>query len=138
MADAIDPAKTPRARPLSPHLSIYRQEITMVMSIVHRATGVALYAGTVLLAWWLIAAATGPGYHAYVQGLLATVPAKVVLLGFTWALFHHMLGGLRHLIWDTGRAFAPAGTNALGWLTIVGSVILTAAFWLVVDKGAWL
>ena len=72
MADTIDPSKPARARPLSPHLSIYRNEITMVMSIVHRLTGIVLYAGTLLVAWWLIAAATGPAYHAYVQGLLAT------------------------------------------------------------------
>jgi len=85
-------------RPISPHLQIYRPTINMVMSILHRITGVILYAGTLLLAWWLIAIATGPDYYAFVNSILASIPGKVVLLGYTWALMHHMLGGIRHFI----------------------------------------
>ena len=94
-------------RPLSPHIQIYYPLINMVMSIVHRITGVALYVGSLLLAWWLIAAATGPDYYNYVVSWFATWPGKLVLLGYTWALMHHMLGGIRHLIWDTGLRLRP-------------------------------
>ncbi len=86
-----------RARPLSPHLQIYRPQINMVMSILHRITGAALYFGTLLIVWWLVAAATGPDYFAFVNGLLATWPGMVIIVGFTWALIHHMLGGLAPL-----------------------------------------
>ena len=94
-------------RPLSPHIQIYYPLINMVMSIVHRITGAALYIGSLLLAWWLIAAATGPDYYNYVVSWFATWPGKLILLGYTWALMHHMLGGIRHLIWDTGLGLRP-------------------------------
>ena len=83
-------------RPLSPHLQIYKPIPTMVMSIVHRITGGALYFGTILVAWWLIAAATGQAYFDLVNWVLGSIIGKIVLLGYTWALLHHMLGGLRH------------------------------------------
>ena len=92
-------------RPLSPHLQIYRPQINMVMSIVHRITGAGLYFGMLLLAWWLLAAATGPGPYADVSWFFGTLIGKLILFGFTWALMHHALGGVRHLIWDTGRGF---------------------------------
>jgi succinate dehydrogenase / fumarate reductase, cytochrome b subunit len=116
-------------RPLSPHLGIYRPTITMVMSIVHRITGSALYVGTLLLAAWLLAAAMGQQVYGTVNALFGHPLGKLVLLGYTWALAHHMLGGIRHLIWDTGRALQPRAADALGWLTIVGSLALTAALW---------
>jgi succinate dehydrogenase / fumarate reductase, cytochrome b subunit len=116
-------------RPLSPHLSIYRPQINMVMSIVHRLTGAALYVGTILLAAWLIAAAMGEQAFAVVSQILAHPFGKLVLLGYSWALIHHMLGGIRHLIWDTGRGLAPRVADALAWLTIIGSLGLTAALW---------
>lgn len=103
----------------------------MVMSILHRITGAALYFGTLLLAWWLVAAAMGPDYFAFVNGLLWSLPGKAVLLGYTWALMHHMLGGIRHLIWDTGRGFDIDTVNLLSNLTIIGSLLLTAAIWFV-------
>jgi succinate dehydrogenase / fumarate reductase cytochrome b subunit len=118
-----------RPRPLSPHLSIYRNEITMVMSIVHRITGMGLYLGTLLVAWWLIAAAVGPSYYEFVQGIIHSWFGRLVLLGYTWALMHHMLGGVRHLIWDTGRAFDIPSTNRLAWATLGGSIVLTIAIW---------
>jgi succinate dehydrogenase / fumarate reductase cytochrome b subunit len=116
-------------RPLSPHLGIYRMQINMVMSIVHRLTGAALYFGTLLLAAWLIAAATGEQAFAAVSQVFAHPLGKLVLIGYTWALVHHMLGGIRHLIWDTGRAMQPRAADALSWLTILGSLALTAALW---------
>jgi succinate dehydrogenase / fumarate reductase cytochrome b subunit len=101
----------------------------MVMSIVHRITGAALYFGSLLLAWWLVAAAAGPDYFAFVNAIFGSLPGKVVLFGYTWVLLHHMLGGIRHLIWDTGRGYDLATVDRLAWGTIVGSVTLTALVW---------
>ncbi|MEM9026937.1 MAG: succinate dehydrogenase, cytochrome b556 subunit [Pseudomonadota bacterium] len=117
-------------RPLSPHLQVYTPEINMVMSIVHRITGVALYAGTLLLAWWLIAAATSPESFALVSELFGSILGRVVLIGYTWALLHHMFGGIRHFVWDTGRGFGLAYVDAMCWATLIGSVGITAAIWL--------
>jgi len=124
-------AETPHLaeRPLSPYLSIYSLLINMVMSILHRITGAALYVGTLLLAAWLIGAAMGERPYAMVNGVFGHPFGKLVLFGYTWALFHHMLGGIRHLIWDTGRGFQIWQVNLLSWLTIIGSVSLTLAAW---------
>ena len=128
MADApTTPAR--REQPLSPHLAIYSLTINMVMSIVHRITGAALYFGTLLLAWWLIAIAQGPDSLARVNTVLGHPLGKLVLVGYTWALLHHMLGGLRHFVWDTGRGFNLGTVNRMSWMTIIGSVALTAALW---------
>ncbi len=121
-------------RPLSPHLQIYRKLNNMVMSILHRITGVALYFGTLLLAWWLIAAASGPKYFEFVNGIFGSLLGKLVLLGYTWALFHHMLGGIRHFIWDTGRGYDLKSVDRLSTLTIVLSVLLTVIVWAVAFK----
>lgn len=126
------PLKTGVKRPLSPHLQIYSPLINMVMSIIHRITGAALYFGTLLLAWWLIAAAAGPEHLDFVNGLLASPIGVLVLVGYTWAFMHHLLGGVRHLIWDTGRGFALGSVDMLCWLTLAGSLLLTAGVWLAV------
>ena len=118
-------------RPLSPHLSIYKPLINMVMSILHRLTGAALYFGTLPLAAWLIATAMGEVEFNYVNALFAHPVGQLVLFGYTWALAHHMLGGIRHLIWDTGRGLQIWQVNALSWLTILGSISLTVAIWAV-------
>ena len=118
-----------RARPLSPHLQIYRPMLTMLMSIAHRVTGAALYFGTLLVAWWLIAAASGPNYYAAVQWFMGTVVGRLVLFGYTWALIHHMLGGIRHLIWDTGHGFSASEREWLSLATVIGSVLLTLLLW---------
>jgi len=125
-------AKTTRLkeRPLSPHLQIYKPLLTMMMSIVHRITGGALYFGTLLLVWWLIAAAAGPNAYAQVQWFMATLFGRLILFGYTWALIHHMLGGIRHLIWDTGRGFEPGERERLAGATLVGSIALTIILWL--------
>jgi len=117
-------------RPLSPHIQIYSPLINMVMSIVHRITGAALYFGSLLLAWWLISAATGPDYYNYVVSWFATWPAKIILLGYTWALMHHMLGGLRHFVWDTGYGYDLKTIDLLSWGSLAGSLILTAFIWI--------
>ncbi len=129
MADAKSERNLRIERPLSPHLQVYRPLINMTMSIIHRLTGVALYFGTILLAWWLTAAATGPEYFSYVSGVFGSLPGRVVLIGYTWALLHHMLGGLRHFLWDTGRGFDLTTVDRLSWGTIILSVLLTGAIW---------
>ena len=105
----------------------------MMMSIIHRITGGALYFGTLLLAWWLIAAAAGPDQFAISKAFLGSPLGLLILLGYTWAFMHHLLGGIRHLIWDTGRGFELSTVDALCWLTLVLSLALTAAIW----AGAW-
>ena len=118
-------------RPLSPHLQIYKPILTMVMSILHRITGAALYFGTVLVAWWLIAAAAGPAYFDFVNEIYGSILGRLVLFGFTWALVHHMLGGLRHFIWDMGAGFGEKARDWLAKATIIGSVSLTLILWII-------
>jgi len=123
-------AETPaRNRPLSPHLGIYRPMLTMMLSIVHRITGGALYFGTLLLAWWLVAAATGPEAYAVVQEVATSWIGRLVLFGYTWALIHHLLGGLRHFFWDLGTGFDLGTVEWVARLTVVGSVVLTVLVW---------
>ena len=116
-------------RPLSPHLSVYRIMINTVMSIVHRITGAALYFGTLLLAAWLVAAAMGERQFTLVNSLFGHPLGQLVLFGYTWAIFHHMLGGLRHFIWDTGSNLDITSVDVLSWATIILSLLLTAALW---------
>lgn len=117
-------------RPLSPHLQIYRWPITMATSILHRASGVGLGIGTLLLAWWLVAAAAGPDYFAYVQGVLGSWLGRLILLGFTWALFFHLCNGIRHLVWDVGIGFEKAAASRASWIVITASVVLTVVAWI--------
>ncbi len=132
MTDA-DTSKSARTnRPLSPHLQVYSPPINMVMSILHRITGGALYFGTLLLAWWLISAAIGPAYFAKVSEVFGSTLGQIILFGYTWALIHHMLGGVRHFIWDTGRGLDIETVDLLSWATITGSVLLTVLIWLFV------
>jgi len=120
-----------RARPLSPHLQVYKMMLTFVMSGFHRISGFVLYFGVVLLAWWLIAAAAGPNAYANVEWFMGSWIGRLVLLGYTWALLHHMLGGIRHLIWDTIHGFEPAEREMLALATLVGSISLTVVVWVV-------
>ncbi len=123
--------KAPASRPLSPHLGIYRLTLTMAMSIAHRLTGAALYFGTALIAWWLIAAASGPNGYGTVQWFMGTWIGRLILFGYTWALIHHMLGGIRHLVWDTGRGLGPVEREWFARATLFGSVILAVVLWIV-------
>jgi succinate dehydrogenase cytochrome b subunit len=120
-----------RERPLSPHLQIYRWPLPMAMSIVHRATGIALYYGTVLVAWWLIAAGAGPNAYSKIGGFINSWFGRLVLFAYTWTLIHHMLGGIRHLIWDSGYGFEPHERESLSFATIAGSVGLTLVLWVI-------
>jgi len=118
-----------RPRPLSPHLQIYRPMLTMTMSIVHRITGAALYYGMLLLAWWLIAAASGPNAYATFEAFIGSLIGRLILFGYTWALIHHTLGGIRHLIWDTVHGLEPAERELLTLATLVGSIVITLLLW---------
>ena len=118
-----------RARPLSPHLSVWRFTLTMTLSIVHRITGVALYAGMLLLVLWLAAAAWGPGPLASVNAVYAHPLGQLVLFGFTWALFHHMLGGLRYLFWDLGQGYERTIREGAALAHVVLAILLTLAVW---------
>jgi succinate dehydrogenase / fumarate reductase cytochrome b subunit len=122
-------SKAPIQRPLSPHIQIYRPMLTMMMSIVHRITGVGLYFGMLILAWWLIAAASGPNAYSNIEGFMGSLIGRLVLFGYTWALIHHMLGGIRHLIWDTGHGFGAHEREWLARATLGGSIGLTIVLW---------
>lgn len=126
---------TDARRPLSPHLQIYRPMLTMMMSIAHRISGASLAIGFILLAWWLIGVGLGPEAFATVNGFFASLFGRFLLFLFSWALIHHMLGGIRHLIWDTGRALDLASIEVFAWATIIGSTVLTVALWAL---GYWL
>ena len=118
-----------RERPLSPHLTIYRPPITMTMSIIHRITGIALYFGTLLLAWWLIAAASGPTAYANVQAFTSSFIGRLIVFGYTWALMHHLLSGIRHFVWDLGYGFKATEREALTWGALIGGIALTVLLW---------
>ena len=119
-----------RARPLSPHLSIYRMTITMAMSIVHRITGAALYFGTLLVAAWLIAASISEPYFDLVNNIYGSWIGRLILFGYTWVLIHHMMGGLRHLVWDTGTGLEKHTSSKIAWATLVASIALTILIWI--------
>lgn len=123
-------ARPTSPRPLSPHLTIFRPLITMMMSIVHRITGVALYVGMALVAWLFIAAAIGPAAYATATGFFSSWFGLLLLFGFTWALMHHTLGGVRHMIWDMGAGYSYRGRNGLAWATLIGSTVLTLVLWI--------
>jgi len=120
-----------QARPLSPHLTIYKPPITMTTSILHRITGGALYVGTLLVAWWLIAAAVSDSYFNFVNWIFGTWIGRLVLFGYTWALMLHMLGGIRHLVWDTGAGLEKHIASRIAWATVIGSIVLTLAIWII-------
>lgn len=119
------------ARPLSPHLQIYRWSWTMAMSIAHRATGVALYAGTVLIAAWLVAAASGPAAFDTAQAIAGSWFGRLVLFGYSFVLLHHMAGGVRHFIWDMGKGYDPQTRMNLAKYSVVFSGGLTLLVWIV-------
>jgi len=131
MAKTLTTKPGASARPLSPHLQIYKMTITMAMSILHRITGAALFFGTALLVVFLVALSTGKGNFALVEAVYGSLIGKLVLFGYTWALFHHMLGGLRHLVWDTGAGFDRLSRFQLGWATLIGALVMTGLVWLI-------
>lgn len=122
----------PSTRPLSPHLSIYKFRPTMVMSILHRITGSALYVGTLFFVWWLVAAAGGPEAFSYASAFFGSIIGQLILFGYTWALLHHMFGGVRHLIWDTGRGLGKETSTRLAQATLVASLAVTLILWIAI------
>jgi succinate dehydrogenase / fumarate reductase cytochrome b subunit len=120
------------ARPLSPHLSVYRWEIQMVTSIVHRGTGIFLSLGMLLVCWALLALASGPDAFARVGAFCASWLGMLLLLGCTWSLAFHFLNGIRHLLQDIGLGYAPATFVRNGWIVTIGSFVLTALVWVFV------
>jgi succinate dehydrogenase / fumarate reductase cytochrome b subunit len=116
-------------RPLSPHLQIYRPQLTTIMSITHRATGVALTGGTLLLVCWLVSAALGPTQYAGLQRFLGSWLGILLLLGWSWALFYHLCNGIRHLVWDAGYWLDLKNCYASGYGVLIVSTILTFASW---------
>lgn len=122
MADA----RLAASRPLSPHLQVFRFILTMAMSIVHRITGGFLYVGTVFVAIWLVAAASGPAWFARVDGLYQTWIGRLILIGLVWSLIHHAIGGIRHFMWDLGYGFAPKTADRLALINLVAGVVLTS------------
>ena len=121
----------PADRPLSPHLQIYKPQLTSVLSITHRATGVALSVGSLFLVWWLVAAASGEASFATAQGFFGSWLGLLLLFGWSFAFFFHFCNGLRHLMWDTGYGFDLRTTYATGWMVVAASGALTILAWIV-------
>ena len=117
-------------RPLSPHLQIYRWQLTSVLSILHRAAGLVLSAGTILLVWWLVAAASGPEAYEGVQDFLGSWIGLLLLFGWTVSLFYHLCNGIRHLVWDTGHALDLKSTYLGGWIVVGATATLTLVAWI--------
>ena len=118
-------------RPLSPHLQVYRPQLTSILSITHRATGIALSFGIILLIAWILATAAGENYFNTVNSIITSWFGNLVLIGFTWALFYHLCNGVRHLFWDAGYGFELSTVYKSGYATVGGSVLLTAAAWII-------
>lgn len=117
-------------RPLSPHIQIYRPQLTSVLSILHRLTGIALAVGTLLLVWWLAAAAAGENAFDEVQAVIGSWIGRLLLLGWSFALFYHLCNGIRHLFWDAGRGFGLGAVYATGRAAVAAAVVLTVAAWI--------
>jgi succinate dehydrogenase / fumarate reductase cytochrome b subunit len=130
--------KAPRPRPLSPNIQNYRPQLTSVLSIANRITGVILSVGAVGLVIWLSAAAAGPGPYVIVQQAIGSWIGRIVMLGFTFAFFLHLCGGIRHLIWDTVHGFELRSIYISGWSVVAASVVLTIAAWAAgLSIGGW-
>ena len=123
-------------RPMSPHLQVYRWQITMTLSILHRATGVALTFGAFALVAWLVALASGPEAFATAQKCLYSPFGAVLAAGWTFALYFHLCNGIRHLVWDAGSGYSMKGLYVGGYLVIAASILMSAVTWLVILGGA--
>ena len=116
-------------RPLSPHISIYRWPITMAASILHRATGIAMAVGLIVLAAWLLAAAAGPDDYRTFQYTMMSLPGRLLLIGWSLAFFYHLSNGIRHLVWDAGKGFERQQANRSTWIVFASAAVLTSLFW---------
>jgi succinate dehydrogenase / fumarate reductase, cytochrome b subunit len=118
-------------RPLSPHLQVYKPQISTMLSIMHRITGVALSIGTLLLVWWLVAAATSPESFARVQGFIGSPFGYLLLFGWTVALFYHFFAGIRHLFWDAGYGFEKPLFHQTGQAVVVAAAVCSVLVWVI-------
>lgn len=118
-----------RTRPLSPHLQVYRPQITSVLSILHRGTGIAVMVGSLMLTCWLVSAAAGPTAHETLQVYMSSFLGRLVLFGWTFALFYHLCNGVRHLLWDAGWGFELKQVDLTGWTVVAAAAVLTVAAW---------
>ena len=118
-------------RPLSPHLQVYKPQLTSVLSIMNRLSGIATSIGTLLMVWWLVASAGSAGAYATMQGFMGSLFGVVLLFGWTVALAYHFVGGLRHLAWDAGYGFDLPQVYASGWMAIGATAVLTVVIWAV-------
>jgi succinate dehydrogenase / fumarate reductase cytochrome b subunit len=135
MDNTATPVLQQTERPMSPHLGIYRWQLTMTLSIVHRSTGIALSVGTILLCWLLVALATGADSYNTVRAFCASPLGIILLAGWSWSLFFHLCNGIRHLLWDVGYGFEIPRAYATGWAVVVTSIVLTVLVWAVALKG---
>lgn len=124
-------AQAPSKRPLSPHLGIYRLTLSMLMSGLHRITGLAMVAGMVVVTWWLLAAAAGRNAYGSFEAFETSWIGRLILFGFSWAVLHHLLGGLRYLIWDLGIWIDNEERERLHQINIVGSIVCTVLLWVI-------
>jgi succinate dehydrogenase / fumarate reductase, cytochrome b subunit len=129
MSDAKAQPRGPQDRPMSPHLQVWRWHVTMAASILHRATGIALYVGALILAGWVIALAAGPDAFSAYHAALASPLGLLVLFGLTVSFLYHLANGVRHLVWDTGKGFEPKTADMTGWAAIAFGVVAAVLIW---------
>jgi succinate dehydrogenase / fumarate reductase cytochrome b subunit len=135
MSDAKAQPRGPHDRPMSPHLQVWRWHVTMLTSILHRGTGMALYVGALVLAGWAVALAAGPdAFNAY-RALLACPLGLLVLFGLTVAFLYHLANGVRHLVWDAGKGFEPKTADMTGWAAIAFGVVAAVLIWIIAFLG---
>ena len=115
--------------PLSPHLSIYKFKLSLLMSIAHRITGGALYFSMLIFLFFLVSLSSGASAYELFSSIIGTWIVKLVILGITWAVFHHMLGGLRHFLWDMVKGFEVKTVDKLATTTLLGGIVLTIIYW---------
>ena len=131
MSDAKAQPRGPQDRPMSPHLQVWRWHVTMATSILHRATGIALYVGALVVAGWVIALASGPdAFNAY-RALLGSPLGILVMFGLTVAFLYHLANGVRHLVWDSGKGFEPKTADMTGWAAIAFGVVAGVLIWII-------
>lgn len=118
-----------KERPISPHLQVYKPQLTSMLSILHRATGAFLALGTPFLVYWLVALAAGPQSYVEAQALASHWLGQLLLAGWTFGLMYHLCNGIRHLFWDIGQGFELETLYRTGWLVLIAALLLTAAIW---------
>ena len=135
MSDAKAQPRGPQDRPMSPHLQVWRWHVTMATSILHRATGIALYVGALILAGWVVALAAGPDAFGAYRAALSSPIGLVALFGLTVSFLYHLANGVRHLVWDAGKGFEPKTADMNGWAAIAFGVVAAVLIWIIAFLG---